>query len=136
MVEVSKKVKRGVLVKNGKKDGVSTYSLKISVGEDDFVFKDIVQLFDNPTQGALTRMLSLLLRHNVPVQYIVEQLQKDKHSDMTSFARVVSRVLKVYIPDGVKSAAEKKCDACGAEGTLVYQEGCVRCVQCGNSKCG
>jgi hypothetical protein len=134
--EVSKKIKQGILVKNGKKDGITSYNLKITVGEDDFVFKDIVQLFDNPTQGALTRMLSLLLRHNVPVQYIVEQLQKDKYSDMTSFARVIARVLKAYIPDGVKSTSEKKCDVCGAEGTLIYQEGCVKCSACGNSRCG
>lgn len=136
LVEVSKKIKQGILVKNGKKDGITSYNLKITVGEDDFVFKDIVQLFDNPTQGALTRMLSLLLRHNVPVQYIVEQLQKDKYSDMTSFARVIARVLKAYIPDGVKSTSEKKCDVCGAEGTLIYQEGCVKCSACGNSRCG
>lgn len=136
LVEVSKKIKHGILVKNGKKDGITSYNLKITVGEDDFVFKDIVQLFDNPTQGALTRMLSLLLRHNVPVQYIVEQLQKDKYSDMTSFARVIARVLKAYIPDGVKSTSEKKCDVCGAEGTLIYQEGCVKCSACGNSRCG
>jgi len=135
-VEVPKKAKVGTLIKNGKKDGVATYNLQIPVGDDDhLVFKDVVELFANPLYGAFTRTLSLSLRHGVPVQYIVEQLQKDKHSDMGSFSKVIARVLKGYIPDGTKSTSDKKCNACGAEG-LVYKEGCVTCSACGNSKCG
>ena len=135
-VEVPKKAKAGRLVKNGKKDGVAIYNLHIPVGNDDeMVFKNVVDLFDNPTNGAFTRSLSLSLRHGIPVQYIVEQLQKDKNSDMQSFSRVIARVLKGYIPDGTKSS-DKKCQACGAEDGLVYQEGCLTCKACGNSKCG
>ena len=135
-VEVPKKAKIGTLIKNGKKDGVATYNLQIPVGDDDsLIFKDVVEMFANPLYGAFTRTLSLSLRHGVPVQYIVEQLQKDKHSDMGSFSRVIARVLKGYIPDGTKSASDKKCNACGAEG-LVYKEGCVTCSACGSSKCG
>lgn len=136
-VEVPKKIKRGLLVKNGKKDGVATYNLKIKVTDDDeLLFKDIVNLFANPIHGAFTRTLSLALRHGIPVQYIVEQLQKDKHSDMMSFSRVIARVLKAYIPDGTKSALDKSCSSCGVENSLVYQEGCVICKNCSASKCG
>lgn len=136
-VEVPKKAKSGTLIKNGKKDGVATYNLRIPVGDDDFMmFKNVVDLFDNPLYGAFTRSLSLSLRHGIPVQYIVEQLQKDKHSDMQSFSRVISRVLKGYIPDGTKVTSDKKCDSCGAEDGLVYQEGCLTCKHCGGSKCG
>jgi len=135
-VEVPKKVKSGVLVKNGKKDGVATYNLSIPLGDDDhLLFKDVVELFANPNHGAFTRTLSLALRHGVPVSYVVEQLQKDKHSDMQSFSRVLARVLKGYIPDGTKSASDKNCSNCGVDG-LVYKEGCVTCVNCGASKCG
>lgn len=135
-VEVPRKVKTGVLVKNGKKDGVATYNLQIPVGDDDHMtFKDVVNLFDNPNHGAITRTLSLALRHGVPVSYICEQLQKDKHSDMQSFSRALSRVLKIYIPDGTKSSSDKKCQSCGAEDGLVYQEGCLTCKNCGNSRC-
>jgi ribonucleoside-diphosphate reductase alpha chain len=134
-VEVPKKAKTGILIKNGKKDGVATYNLQIPVGDDDhLMFKDIVELFSNPRHGAFTRTLSLSLRHGVPVQYIVEQLQKDKHSDMQSFSRVLARVLKSYIPDGTKSTSDKKCPSCDAE-SLVYKEGCVTCESCGYSKC-
>lgn len=135
-VEVPKKAKSGRLVKSGKKEGVSIYNLHIPVGDDDeMIFRNVVDLFDNPVYGAFTRSLSLSLRHGIPVQYIVEQLQKDKHSDMQSFSRVISRVLKGYIPDGTKSASDKKCSACGVEDGLVYQEGCLTCKSCGNSKC-
>jgi len=134
-VEVPKKVKTGLLVKNGKRDGVATYNLQIPMGEDDnLVFKDVVELFSNPNHGAFTRSLSLSLRHGIPVQYVVEQLQKDKHSDLFSFSRAMSRVLKGYIPDGTKSASDKTCNSCGVDG-LIYKEGCVTCVNCGWSRC-
>lgn len=136
-VEVPKKAKHGTLVKNGKKEGVATYNLVIPYGDDDnLVFKDVVNLFDNPNHGAFTRTISLAIRHGVPISYVCEQLQKDKHSDMQSFSRVLSRVLKSHIPDGTKPAADKKCESCGAEDGLVYQEGCLSCKNCGNSKCG
>lgn len=133
-IEIPKKYKSGSLIKNGKRDGVTTYNLQVPVGDDDnLVFKDILNLFDNPTQGAFTRTISLALRHDVPLHYVVEQLQKDKSSDMFSFARVIARVLKGYIKDGTKSA-EKGCPECG-NSELVYQEGCLSCKACGYSKC-
>ena len=133
-IEIPKKYRSGNLVKNGKRDGVATYNLLVPVGEDDnLIFKDIVNLFDNPTQGAFTRTISLALRHEVPLHYVVEQLQKDKNSDMFSYARVIARVFKGYIKDGTKST-EKGCPECGNP-ELVYQEGCLSCKSCGYSKC-
>ena len=133
-IEIPRKYKSGTLVKNGKRDGVTTYNLQVPVGDDDnLVFKDVINLFDNPTQGAFTRTISLALRHDVPLHYVVEQLQKDKNSDMFSFARVIARVLKGYIKDGTKST-EKGCPECG-NAELVYQEGCLSCKACGFSKC-
>lgn len=135
-IDVPKKAKHGSITKKARKDGNSRYDLTIPVGDDDSLnLRDIVHLFDSPNDGALTRTISLALRHGAPVQYIVEQLQKDKNSDMWSFNRVVARVLKNYIPDGSKSS-DKKCYDCGAEDALVYKEGCVTCIQCGASKCG
>ncbi len=133
-IEIPKRYKRGSLIKNGKRDGVPTYNLAVPVGDgENLVFKDIVNLFDNPTQGAFTRTISLALRHEVPLQYIVEQLQKDKNSDMFSFAKVIARVMKGYIKDGTISS-EKGCPECG-NSELIYQEGCLSCSSCGYSKC-
>ena len=134
-IEVPKKSKTGTLIKNGKKDGVATYNLKVPVGDDDnILFKDVVNLFENPTQGAFTRTISLALRHGIPVNFVVDQLQKDNSADMFAFARCIARVLKVYIPDGTKSANEKKCKECGSD-QVFYIEGCVTCASCGSSKC-
>ena len=135
-IEVPKKTKSGVLIRNGKKDGVATYNLRVPVGNDDeILFKDVVNLFANPTQGAFTRTISLALRHGIPVNFVVDQLQKDKDSDMFTFSRCVARVLKGYIPDGTKSTAEKKCKECGSD-QVFYMEGCITCQSCGSSKCG
>jgi ribonucleoside-diphosphate reductase alpha chain len=134
-IEVPKKTRSGVLVKNGKKDGIATYNLRVPVGNDDeILFKDVVNLFANPTQGAFSRTISLALRHGIPVNFIVDQLQKDKDSDMLTFAKCISRVLKGYIPDGTKSTNEKKCKECGSD-QVFYIEGCVTCQACGSSKC-
>jgi len=65
---------------------------------------------------------------------VVEQLQKDRDSDMFSFAKCIARILKNYIPDG-QAATEKTCTECNTEG-LVYVEGCVTCRNCGFAKCG
>ena len=131
-IDIPKRYKSGLLIKNNKRGNNATYNLEVP--DEKLVFKDIVNIFDNPTQGSFTRTISLALRHEVPLQYVVEQLQKDKNSDMFSFANVISRVLKGYIKDGTKSNG-KTCQNCN-QGELVYQEGCLFCPNCGSSKCG
>ena len=135
IIEIPKKYKTGFITKNGKREGVTSYNLTVPVGDgEELTIKDIISLFNNPTQGAFTRTISLALRHEVPLQYVVEQLQKDKESDMFSFSRVIARVLKGYIPDGSKSGDEKQCADCGSD-QVFYQEGCISCKSCGWSKC-
>ena len=134
-VEIPRKVKLGTIIKNGKKDGVSTYNLEFGEEDSKFIIKDVVNTFDNPLYGAHTRTLSLSLRHGIPVQYIVESLVRDKSSDMQSFSKVIARVLKAYIPDGTQANDDsKKCPECGSL-KLVYQAGCVACNSCPWSKC-
>ena len=136
-VEVPRKARSGFIVKNGKKDGVSTYNLRIPLGDDDsLILKDVVSMFENPLYGALTRTISLALRHGAPLHYLVEQLKKDKYSDVTSFNSGIARVLKGYIADGTVPAAEKQCPnpKC-TKSDLVYQGGCIDCRGCGWSKC-
>lgn len=136
-VDIPRKIKKGFIVKNGKNDvGLTAYNLRVNIDENSLTYKDIVNLFDNPLYGAHTRSLSLALRHGVPVNYIVEQLRKDKHSDLFSFSTVIARTLsKNYIPDGTKSTQEKTCPTCTST-NLSYQSGCVTCMNCGWSLCG
>jgi ribonucleoside-diphosphate reductase alpha chain len=84
-------------------------------------------------EGAVTRLISTLLRHEVDVHFVVHQLEKVK-GDMFSFSKTVARALKKYIPDGTAVKGEK-CGNCESE-SLVRQEGCVTCKSCGMSKCG
>jgi len=101
-----------------------------------YKIKNIVKMFDNPQQGDFTRILSLSLRHGAPVQFIAEQLGRTADADMYDFAKVIARVLKKYIADGTEVKAVKVCPDCGGKGTMVYQENCPRCRQCGSTKCG
>ena len=132
-IEVPKKIKKGKIVKNGKKDGISTYNLVVPFEDEQLIFKDVVNLFDNPVYGSFTRTISLAMRHEIPINFIVEQVQKDKDSNMFSFNKSLARVLKTYVPDGTKTS--KKCSDCGSH-DLTYQEGCLTCLSCGSSKCG
>ena len=134
-IDIPNKYKKGKIIKNGKVDGLTTYNLAIGENDDQIIIKDIANVFENAIFGSFTRTISLALRHGIPVQFVVEQLLKDKFSDMTSFSKVVSRVLKTYIVDGIKSNAEKRCPECQAENTLIYQSGCLSCTSCNFSKC-
>ncbi len=136
-LEVPKRFEKGRLLKNGKnKDGLSTYNLSIDIGDDDqLVVKDVATMFDNATYATFTRMVSLSLRHGTPVQFVCEQMSKSTDDDMQSFAKVVSRVLKKYIPDGTAPASEKACLSCGSA-SIAYMQGCTTCLSCGSSKCG
>ena len=135
LIEIPKKDIEGILVKHPRKTMNSIYDLKIGRNGDSVVVKDLVKAFDNPTYSAFTRLISLGLRHGASVQYVVEQLQKDRDSDMFSFAKCVARILKNYISDGTKPAGDKICPECASD-ELTYIEGCVTCKGCGFAKCG
>ena len=135
LVEIPKKYVRGRIEKTSYKSRNGRYDLVFGDNGDTGVVRDIVNVFDNPNHSAVTRLISLSLRHGASIKYTVEQLLKDKNSDMFSFVRCISRVLKQYIEDG-EETCEKTCENCSAEETLIYMEGCVTCKSCGHSKCG
>ena len=103
------------------------YDLKV---DDDGTFENITSGCPDD-QNLLTRMISTSLRHGADIKFIVEQLDKST-GDITSFGKAISRVLKRYIPEGMK--ANSLCPDCGA--VLVYHDGCSICKECGSTKCG
>ena len=135
LIEIPKKHIHGILTKHSFKTRNNRYDLQIGEDDDAMMIKDIVKVFDNPTNSAFTRMISLALRHKVPLQFLVEQLQKDKEADMFSFSRVVARCLKKYIKDGTK-VSNGIIENCCESSHIVYQEGCATCLNCGYAKCG
>ena len=134
-IEIPRKYKEGMIIKHAYKSKNSRYDLQIGKNGDGFLIKDIQSVFDNPNHAGYTRTISLALRHGAPIQYVVEQLLKDREMDMFSFSKVIARVLKSYIEDGTVPG-KTACENCGAEDTLRYQEGCVSCTACGYAKCG
>ena len=71
------------------------------------------------------------MRHGVPLEFIVDQLQKAT-DDITSMASAAARVLRKYIRNG-KKANGKQCPSCKSN-DLFYHDGCVHC-KCGWTAC-
>ena len=134
-VEIPKKWRAGKIKKRSRKTVESKYDLMLGSGDDELIVKDIVSVFANPNHTAFTRTLSLSLRHGVPVQFLVEQLMKDKEADLFSLSRIIARCLKKYIADGTKASNGTIINCC-SEPNVVYQEGCATCLTCGSAKCG
>lgn len=124
---IPKTCKNGSLAKH--KNG--EYSLIIKIKNSEVEFKDIAHSLMNPEQRALTRMISLSLRHGVHYEFIVKQLEKAS-GDITDFAAAVNRVLRKYIKQFIYS--KQSCVECGGE--IIFVEGCSKCSSCGASKCG
>lgn len=125
-IEISKDIKKGTIHKTSR----GKYDLVL----EDRTITDITHTFDSSTNGSHTRLLSTMLRHGIPVQYLVDQLQKDdKDNTLYSFNKVISRVFKKYIKEGTKHTGQS-CPSCGSS-KLAYQEGCLSCLDCGFSKC-
>ncbi len=93
-------------------------------------FEDITSEM-NSEQEVITRLISTSLRHGADIKFIVEQLNKS-NGDITSFSKAISRILKKFIPEGIKSTL--KCENCGSS-NVIFEEGCSKCKDCGVSRC-
>jgi len=82
------------------------------------------------------KLISGVLRWRMPIDQVIKlvgSLQLDSEN-INTWKNGVERALKKYVEDGTK-AKGLKCPNCGNE-TLVYQEGCLICTNCGSSRCG
>jgi len=82
------------------------------------------------------KLISGVLRYGMPIDQVIKLvsgLQLDSES-INTWKVGVERALKKYIPDGTE-ADGKNCPSCGQK-TLIYQEGCLTCKNCGYSHCG
>ena len=113
--------------------------VKISGGHYSFVhdgevlIKDIAKTFANLDHDAFARTISQELRHGIPLAHICDNLNKSE-GDITSFSKVLSRIIKPYIKNG--TVASGKCEKCGSK--IIYIDGCKQCEnpECKNSYCG
>jgi ribonucleoside-diphosphate reductase alpha chain len=120
--QYDKKLTKGKIVKHSK----GNYDL---VFEDGNIKKNITK-DTTENEDSLTRMISILLRHSIPIHFVVDQLNKVE-GDLLCFAKAISRSLKKYIKDGTTSTDE--CPSCNSK--LVFENGCKICKNCGWSAC-
>lgn len=120
-IKISPRISKGILVRV--KSGL--YNLEL----EDITFENITSLFEQDEEEALTRMISISLRHGVDISYIIEQLNKSEGT-VASFSKAILRALKRYV-DG--DQLKEKCPECGRD--LIYSEGCIKCSECTYSKC-
>jgi ribonucleoside-diphosphate reductase alpha chain len=124
------------MIRRTKTEGISKYDF---IGnyktENEITVEGLSTAFSKEYHN-YAKMVSSVLRHGMPVQYVInliDGLDLGEDSLYTWKAGVI-RALKKYIKDGTKAKA--KCSNCGAEDSMAYQEGCLICKQCSNSKCG
>lgn len=122
-----KKYTKGTVVKVEK----GRYDLVVETGPVHIRVENFTKTFNSPN-ASLARFISMSLRHGTPLQFIVNQLNKD--TNFMDCERGIARVLKKYIKDGEEViTGEKRCPECGQQ--MVFREGCVSCSHCGYSKC-
>lgn len=128
-------VEKGYVVKNRHKDGTSRYDFQYEDKDGyNVIIEGLSRSFDKEYWN-YAKMISGVLRHGMPLPYVVDlvsSLNLDEDT-LTTWKNGVTRVIKKFIPDGTKS--DNKCPNCEQD-SLVFQEGCLTCSNCGHAKCG
>ena len=135
-IVLPKTVTKGKIIKQTNEDGTHRYDFQF---ENKRGYKTTVEGLSekfNPEYWNYAKLISGVLRYRMPIDHVIKlvgSLQL-KSESINTWKNGVERALKKYIVDGTV-AKGKKCPVCGQE-TLVYQEGCLICKNCGASRCG
>lgn len=124
-------VTEGKLIKQ-KIDGKSKYNLIWKNGE----LLDIQSKFQKGDEEINGRFASLALRHGAGAQYIVESVLDPTIKGIGDFYAVLKSILMKYVPQDKQ--LEYMLQGCTEGGgcSPIFQDGCVKCATCGNTKCG
>ncbi len=130
-----KSVTKGKIIKAIGEDGVKRYDFQF-INKRGFktTIEGLSEKF-NPEFWNYAKLISGVLRYGMPIPQVlklVSSLELDSQS-INTWKMGVERALKRYIHNG--EAAAERCPNCGQD-TLVYQEGCLICTNCGTSRCG
>ncbi|MRT16552.1 adenosylcobalamin-dependent ribonucleoside-diphosphate reductase [Vitellibacter sp. q18] len=129
-------VNEGLIIKNRNEDGSSRYDFQYKNKRG---YKTTIEGLShkfNPEYWNYAKLISSTLRHGMPIEKVVDlinSLQLDSES-INTWKNGVARALKRYVADGTE-AKKQKCENCNST-SLIYQEGCLTCKDCGSSKCG
>lgn len=136
--ELPKWVTKGWVVK--RKDlklGKNIYDLEYADADDYRVTVQGLSRTFNPEFWNYAILISGMLRQGMPLPQVVDVVAHLNLYDATlnTWKNGVVRALQRYIPDGTE-ATGRKCPACGDVEGLFYEEGCLTCRSCGQSRCG
>lgn len=135
-IVLPKSVVKGKIIKQKQEDGPSRYDFQF---ENKRGYKTTVEGLSekfNPEYWNYAKLISGVLRYRMPIDRVINLVSslQLKDESINTWKNGVERALKKYVDDGTE-AKGKKCPVCGHE-TLVYQEGCLICKNCGASRCG
>ncbi|MBK6628221.1 MAG: adenosylcobalamin-dependent ribonucleoside-diphosphate reductase [Flavobacteriales bacterium] len=136
--ELPKWVSKGWVVKRkDAKRGKNIYDLEYADADDYRVTVQGLSRTFNPEFWNYAILISGMLRQGMPLPNVVDVVTNLNLYDATlnTWKNGVVRALTRYIPDGTK-ASGRKCPECGDADGLYYEEGCLKCKSCGQSKCG
>jgi ribonucleoside-diphosphate reductase alpha chain len=135
-IMLPKSVTKGKIIKQQNPDGTKRYDFQF---ENKRGYKTTVEGLSekfNPEYWNYAKLISGVLRYRMPIDHVIKlvgSLQL-KSESINTWKNGVERALKKYVTDGTEAKGQK-CPNCGQE-TLVYQEGCLICKNCGSSRCG
>ncbi len=135
-IMLPKSVTKGKIVKHVNEDGTKRYDFQF---ENKRGYKTTVEGLSekfNPEYWNYAKLISGVLRYRMPIDHVIKLVAslQLKDESINTWKNGVERALKKYIIDGTKAKGQK-CPVCGHE-TLIYQEGCLICTNCGASRCG
>lgn len=134
-IMVPKNVTTGKIIKAYDKDGRKHYDFQFQNRRG---YKVTIEGLDgkfNPEYWNYAKLISGVLRYGMPIDQVIKLvsgLELDSET-INTWKNGVERALKKYLPNETEAKGQK-CPVCGQE-TLVYQEGCLKCRNCGASKC-
>lgn len=135
-IALPKTVVKGHIIKNIDEEGNKRYDFQF---ENRRGYKTTIEGLSekfNKEYWNYAKLISGVLRYRMPLTNVIKlvgSLQLESES-INTWKNGVERALKKYVQDGTKVTGQK-CPNCGQE-TLVYQEGCLICTNCGHSRCG
>ena len=135
-IMLPKSVTKGKIIKQVNPDGTKRYDFQF---ENKRGYKTTVEGLSekfNPEYWNYAKLISGVLRYRMPIEHVIKLVSslQLKSESINTWKNGVERALKKYITDGTEAKGQK-CPVCGHE-TLVYQEGCLICKNCGASRCG
>ena len=130
-------VKKGVIIKSRDAKGKSRYDFQYKNKYGYHVTIEGLSYKFNKEYWNYAKLISGVLRHGMPLEHAVNLIAglHLSNESINTWKNGVERALKRYIPDGTQASKGIVCDSCRSE-SVIYQEGCLICTECGNSKCG